>query len=65
MITTPGFACGDTVYSTNVKIVNSADWDNDGIPDANDITMITMVFLITRREKMLTLTVTGYQTQKI
>ena len=37
MITTPGFACGDTVYSTNVKIVNSADWDNDGIPDANDI----------------------------
>ena len=37
MITTPGFACGDTVYSTNVQLVNSADWATDGIPDANDI----------------------------
>ena len=37
MITTPGFACGDTVYSDNVNIINSEDWDNDGIPDNIDI----------------------------
>jgi len=37
MLTTPGYACGDTVYSVPVMVVNSTDWDEDGIPDNIDI----------------------------
>ena len=37
MITTPGFACGDTLYSDPAKFVNSDDWDEDGIPDITDL----------------------------
>ena len=37
MLTTPAFACGDTVYSVPVMIINSEDWDEDGIPDNIDI----------------------------
>ena len=37
MVTTPGYVCGDTVYSESVKIIESEDWDEDGIPDSQDI----------------------------
>ena len=37
MITTPGFACGDTLYSDPAKFVNTDDWDEDGIPDITDL----------------------------
>ena len=37
MLTTPAFACGDTVYSVPVMVINSVDWDEDGIPDNIDI----------------------------
>ena len=37
MLTTPGFACGDTVYSDPVAVINSEDWDEDGIPDNIDL----------------------------
>ena len=37
MLTTPGFACGDTVFSEPVKLINSEDWDEDGIPDNIDL----------------------------
>ena len=35
-IATPSFACGDTLYSENVKVIGSEDWDKDGIPDDID-----------------------------
>ena len=34
---TPSYACGDTVFSSPAQLVNSSDWDNDGIPDSDDI----------------------------
>ena len=37
MLTTPGFACGDTIYSDPVTVINSEDWDEDGIPDNIDL----------------------------
>ena len=37
MLTTPGFACGDTIYSDPVSVINSEDWDEDGIPDNIDL----------------------------
>ena len=37
MVTTPGFACGDTIYSNPVSVINSEDWDEDGIPDNIDL----------------------------
>ena len=37
MLTTPGFACGDTIYSNPVTVINSEDWDEDGIPDNIDL----------------------------
>ena len=37
MLTTPGFVCGDTVYSQEVRAISSEDWDEDGIPDPIDL----------------------------
>ena len=37
MVTTPGYACGDTLYSDVAMIVSSEDWDEDGIPDNIDL----------------------------
>ena len=37
MVTTPGYACGDTLYSDVAMIVSSEDWDEDGIPDDVDL----------------------------
>ena len=34
---TPSYACGDTIFSSSAQLVNSSDWDNDGIPDSDDI----------------------------
>ena len=30
-------ACGDTIYSDPVSVINSEDWDEDGIPDNIDL----------------------------
>ena len=36
-LSTPGFSCGDTIYSDPVMLINSEDWDEDGIPDVDDV----------------------------
>ena len=36
-MTAPGYACADTVFSDNAKILNTDDWDNDNILDVFDI----------------------------
>ena len=37
VMTAPGYACADTVFSDYAKILNTDDWDNDNILDVFDI----------------------------